>query len=68
MASGRYTPPVRHLAAAFEDRVRKLGLSEQMWVNSAELRRWCERNKNHCYIPEQLLELWGIAVEAILSE
>jgi len=24
------------------------------------LRNWCERNKNRCYIPEWLLEEWGI--------
>jgi hypothetical protein len=34
-----------------------------MYVNSVELRRWCEHNKNRCYIPEWLLEEWGISVE-----
>ncbi len=31
------------------------------------LRNWCERNKNRCYIPEWLLEEWGIAVEPYVS-
>jgi hypothetical protein len=51
------------IATAFEQQVRKLGLDPHTWAGSKELRRWCERNKNRCYIPEWLLERWGIAVE-----
>ena len=37
--------PMRPGVTAFEERVRKLGLSEQAYATSEELRRWCERNK-----------------------
>lgn len=63
-ASGPCTPTTSHLATAFEEQVRKLGSDEQSCATSEELRRWCDRNKNYCYIPERLLELWGIVVEA----
>jgi hypothetical protein len=47
---------------AFEDQVRKLGLNDQTCATSEELRQWCQRNKDHCYIPEWLLKWWGISV------
>jgi len=51
------------LATAFEEQVRKLGLNETTCATSERLRQWCERNKDRCYIPEWLLERWGISVE-----
>ena len=50
------------LATAFEEQVRKLGLNLQTCANSKELRLWCERNKDHCYIPEWLLARWNLCV------
>jgi hypothetical protein len=47
----------------FEMQVRELGLTPKKYASSAELRRWCERNKNHHYIPEWLLEAWKIKVD-----
>lgn len=29
--------------------------------------RWCERNRNRCYIQEWLLDVWGIPVDSIFS-
>jgi hypothetical protein len=37
------------------------------YVSSAELKRWCEHDRNRVSVPEWLLEAWGIQVEAILS-
>ena len=51
------------LATAFEEQVRDLGLTETNCITSDELRQWCSRHKNHCYIPEWLLKRWGISVE-----
>jgi hypothetical protein len=48
-------------------RVRQLRLTAGMYTSSAELRIWCERNRNRLYIPEWLLEEWGITVDATLS-
>jgi hypothetical protein len=51
------------IATAFEAEVRRLGLDMQTCTSSKKLRLWCERNKNRCYIPEWLLERWGISVD-----
>jgi hypothetical protein len=47
----------------FEMQVRKLGLTPKKYASSVELRRWCERNKNHHYIPEWLLKAWNITID-----
>ena len=39
----------------------------EVYVYSAELRMWCERNKITFYIPEWLLAAWDILVDADLS-
>ena len=56
-----------NVSTAFEEQVEKLGLNEQTCVASEELRRWCERNKDRCYIPEWLLKQWGIPVDPNVS-
>jgi hypothetical protein len=58
---GRSGPPPPVIATEFEMQVRQLGLSRQTYADSTELRRWCERN-DRCYVPEWLLDVWGIEV------
>ena len=60
---GRPMPPMPVLATEFEMQVRRLRLTQQTYTCSVELRIWCERNKNRIYIPEWLLEAWGITVD-----
>ena len=60
-------PPAPALATAFELRVRQLQLTAEMYTSSRELRAWCEQNRNRCYVPEWLLEEWGIRVDADFS-
>ena len=60
---GRPVLPCPNVPTEFEIRVRHLRLTPNMYANSVELRRWCERNKNRFYIPEWLLKEWGILVE-----
>lgn len=45
-------------------RVSELGLTAPTYVESQELRRWCQANRNKCYIPEWLLKEWGITVNS----
>jgi hypothetical protein len=52
---------------AFEEQIRKFGLTEQNCATSEELRHWCERNKDRCYIPEWLLKRWQISVDPNVS-
>jgi hypothetical protein len=47
----------------FEDEVRRLGLSEQDYAHSSQLKAWCERNKDRHFIPEAVLKLWGMSVD-----
>jgi len=58
-------PPT--MPTAFEQQLRILGLDLRTCVNSRALRLWCEHNKDHCYIPEWLLELWGMTVDPHFS-
>ena len=64
---GRPLPPAPAVPTEFETQVRHLGLTKQTCTRSVALRNWCERNKNRCYIPEWLLEEWGVAVEPYVS-
>jgi hypothetical protein len=48
----------------FELQMETLGLTETTCVGSEPLRQWCLQNKNRCYIPEDMLKLWKISVEA----
>jgi hypothetical protein len=47
----------------FEMFVKRLRLAPESYASSAALKDWCKRNRNRCYVPEWLLEEWGIAVE-----
>jgi hypothetical protein len=60
--------PASVLVTEFDLQVRKLGLTQNKYVSSVELRRWCDRNCNRSYVPEWLLAEWGIQVEDIFSD
>jgi len=61
---GRPILPIPAIATEFETIVQRLRLKPEMYTSSHELQKWCERNRNRCYIPEWLLKEWGIIVEA----
>ena len=44
-------------------KVKRLGLTKAQYVASAQLRHWCKCNRNRCYVPEWLLEEWGMKVD-----
>jgi hypothetical protein len=64
---GRPFAFVPALPTEFDLRVRHLHLTARTYSSSRELRAWCERNRNRLYVPEWLLEEWGITVDATLS-
>jgi hypothetical protein len=45
--------------------VKRMGLTKSEYIASAELKYWCEHNRNRVYVPEWLLEAWGIQVEPL---
>lgn len=55
------------LRTAFELEVERLGLRREDYLYSVELRRWCDRNRDRVYIPEWLLEQWGMTAEQTFS-
>jgi hypothetical protein len=64
---GKPIEPVPDVPTAFEEQVQKMGLTEHTYVTSEELRQWCQRNKDRCYIPEWLLKQWGMPVDPNVS-
>jgi hypothetical protein len=42
----------------------KLGLRTDEYQDSPQLRNWCLRNANRHYVPEYLLKVWRIGVNA----
>jgi hypothetical protein len=64
---GRPIPLVPALPTEFELRVRQLQLTARMYTSSAELHTWCEQNRNRIYVPEWLLEEWGMIVNLNFS-
>jgi hypothetical protein len=54
------SPPLPSGPTSFEEQVSRLGLHESEYVGSDELRQWCCRNCDRCYVPEWLLKEWNI--------
>jgi hypothetical protein len=54
-------------ATEFEKQLRRLGLTRETCRGSTDLRKWCERNRNRCYIPEWLLDAWDIEVDSLFG-
>jgi len=49
-------------STAFEHVVMNLRLMPGEYVNSAELKEWVWRNKDHKYVPPELLAAWSFTV------
>jgi hypothetical protein len=47
---------------SFEEMVRRLELSEKEYRSSIPLRQWAQKHKDSKYVPQDLLEAWGIVV------
>ena len=51
-------------ASGFEQVVKALGLLPEQYRGSAGLREWVRRNKDHKYVPLDLLQAWGFTVKS----
>lgn len=49
---------------SFEETVSTLKLAPEEYVNSTALKEWARQNKDQKYVPTDLLEAWGFAVES----
>jgi len=54
-------PPSAYAATAseFELQTRKLALRPDEYVDSEALKEWARRNKDHKFVPSDLLQAWG---------
>ena len=50
-------------ASSFEHVVATLGLSPEEYAGSVALRDWAWKNKDHKYVPSELLQVWGFHVD-----
>ena len=64
---GKPLAPIPALTTEFEIEALRLGLTKSEYVASAELKRWCDRNRHRVYVPEWLLAEWGMQVEATFN-
>jgi hypothetical protein len=46
--------------SSFDALVKTLGLSPDQYENSITLKEWVGKNKDHKYVPLDLLEAWGL--------
>jgi hypothetical protein len=60
---GKPMSPAPAVPSEFEMFVKRLRLTPENYASSVALKDWCKLNRNRCYIPEWLLEEWGITVD-----
>jgi hypothetical protein len=58
--SGKVTASTGVIETAFEAECRRLHLQPYEFISSVPLRYWAKRNRMRHYIPENLLQIWGL--------
>jgi hypothetical protein len=56
--------PVVLSPTSFEHIASVYGLTPDQYLSSSRLREWARLNKNSKYVPENLLEGWGLKVDS----
>ena len=49
---------------SFEELVKNMNLSPAQYKNSLPLKEWVRKNKDHKYVPPDLLRAWGFEVKS----
>jgi hypothetical protein len=62
-AGGDIPIPIPITPSSFEEMVRRLKLSEKEYRSSTALKQWAQKHKDSKYVPQDLLEAWGIAAK-----
>jgi hypothetical protein len=57
---GKSCGDIPNAPTSFEEMVRRLKLSEKEYLNSIPLKEWAKKHKDSKYVPQDLLEAWGI--------
>jgi hypothetical protein len=63
-SSGRPAAIPASAPTEFERQVLRLGLREEDYASSGQLRHWCDQNRDRCYVPEWLLKRWGLTTDS----
>ena len=53
-------PPLNQ--TSFEETVKAMKLSPREFAKSAALKEWVRKNKDHKYVPPDLLKIWDFEV------
>lgn len=56
----RSPSPLGGNATSFESVVQALGLAPEDFLDSVRLKEWVRQNKDHKYVPPDLLKAWGL--------
>jgi hypothetical protein len=59
---GKAGGDIPNMPTSFEEMVRRLKLSEKDYRSSIPLKEWAQKYKDSKYVPQDLLEEWGILV------
>ncbi len=57
---GKPAENIPHTPSSFEQMVRQLNLSEKEYRSSTPLKAWAQKHKDSKYVPQDLLEAWGM--------
>jgi hypothetical protein len=60
---GPVTAPV---PTSFETLVKDMKLTPAQYKTSVQLKEWVKKNKDHKYVPPDLLSVWGFEVKGEL--
>jgi hypothetical protein len=58
---GEPSEDIPNTPSSFEQIVQQLKLSETEYRGSTALKQWAQKYKDSKYVPQDLLEAWGIA-------
>jgi hypothetical protein len=59
---GKPSGGIPNTPTSFEEMARGLKLSEVDYRSSIPLKEWAKKHKDSKYVPQDLLEAWGIVV------
>ena len=58
---GKPSEDILNTPSSFEQIVRQLKLAEKEYRSSTALKQWAQKHKDSKYVPQDLLEAWGIS-------
>lgn len=60
---GKPVADIPNTPTSFDEMARRLKLTEREYKSSVPLKEWAQKHKDSKYVPQDLLEAWGIEVK-----